>query len=322
MNASILVAAVVALATVLVDAAHAESFPSKAVRIVVPFPPGGVADMTSRILAEHMRRGLGQPVVVDNRPGGGTVIATESVARAPADGHTVLVVMPSFVINPAVRSGLSFDPITSFKAVGQTVSLPMAIAVNSSVPAKSLEELVVLARNRPGEIAYGTSGAGTLHHVVGEMFRLAVNINIIHVPYQGGAPALTAVAAGHVPMLVGNVTEIGSLAKTGKLRPLAVTTSERTEWLPDVPTLREAGYEQLEATNWSGLVVPSATPSAAIVRLNDELVRALRHPEVQEKFKAHAMYPSPGTPEQFATFLQSEAMKYARIVRDAGVKGH
>lgn len=320
MSARILVAAIVAVATGLIGTVQAQSFPSKAVRIVLPFPPGGAGDITSRILAENMAKGLGQPVIVDNRPGAGAVIGYELVARAPGDGHTILVVFPSFVINPAIRRGLSYDPIKDFKAVGQTMWLPMAIAVNPSVPARSLQELIALARAKPGEIAYGTPGAGTIQHVVGEMFRLAVNINILHAPYQGGAPALTAVAGGHIPMVVSNVTEIAPFAKSGKVRPLVVTTPERAEALPDVPTLRESGYPELEATNWSGLVVPSATPPSAIARLNAELVRALRNAEVQEKFKAQGMFPSSGTPEQFATLLQSEATKYARVVREAGVK--
>jgi tripartite-type tricarboxylate transporter receptor subunit TctC len=319
MYSRILAPVVIGVAVGLVSAVHAQTFPSKVVRIVVPFPPGGVGDITSRILADHMGRGLGQTVIVDNRPGGGTVIGTELVARAPADGHTLLVVFPSFTINPAVRRGLSFDPIKDFKAVGQMVSLPMVIAVNPSVPAKSLKELIALARAKPGEIAYGSPPGGP-QHIVGEMFRLAANINIIHVPYQGGASAITAAVGGHIPMVVGNVTEIASYAKSGKIRPIVVTTPLRAEALPDVPTVREAGYSDLEASNWSGLVVPSATPPSAIARLNAELVRALRSAEVQEKFKAQSMFPAPGTPEQFAALLESEVARYARVVREAGVK--
>jgi len=319
MNARIAAAFLISLAGFL-TAVHAQTFPSKSLRIIVPFPPGGAADITSRLLGEHMAKGLGQSVIVENRPGGGAVIGYELGARAPGDGHTLLVVFPSFVINPAVRQGLKYDPLKDFKAVGQTISLPMAFAVNPSVPVKSIQELIALARAKPGEIAYGTPGAGTTHHVIGEMFRLAANINIVHAPFQGEAPALTAAAGGHLPMVFVNASAVAPFAKSGKIRPLAVTTPERAEVLPDVPTMREAGYPEIESTNWSGLVVPAATPPSAISRLNAELVRALRNAEVQEKLKTYGMSPAPGTPEQFGAFLQSEAARYAKVVREAGIK--
>ncbi|HYS84974.1 MAG TPA: tripartite tricarboxylate transporter substrate binding protein [Bradyrhizobium sp.] len=304
----------------LVTAVHAQTFPSKSLHIIVPFPPGGAADITSRLLGEHMGKGLGQSVIVENRPGGGAVIGYELGARAPGDGHTLLVVFPSFVINPTVKQGLKYDPLKDFKAVGQTISLSMAFAVNPSVPAKSIQELVAFARAKPGEIAYGTPGAGTTHHVIGEMFRLAANINIVHAPFQGEISALTAAAGGHLPMVFVNASAIAPFAKSGKIRPLAVTTPERAEVLPDVPTMREAGYPEIESTNWSGLVVPAATPPSAISRLNAELVRALRNAEIQEKLKTYGMSPAPGTPEQFGAFLQSEAARYAKVVREAGIK--
>src|SRR6266571_4198090 len=286
MNPRTAAALLISLA-VFVSTIHAQTFPSKSLHIIVPFPPGGAADVTSRLLGEQMAKGLGQSVIVDNRPGAGAVIGYELAARAPGDGHTLLVVFPSFVINPAVKQGLKYDPLKDFKTVGQTISLSMAFAVNPSVPAKSIQELVALARAKPGEIVYGTPGAGTTHHVIGEMFRLVANINIVHAPF----------------------------AKSGKIRPLAVTTPERAEVLPDVPTVREAGYPEIESTNWSGLVVPSATPPSTISRLNAELVGALRNAEVQEKLKAYGMSPAPGTPEQFGAFLQSEAARYAKVVR-------
>jgi tripartite-type tricarboxylate transporter receptor subunit TctC len=320
MKARIVAAGLIAIIAGMIGAAQAQTFPSKALRMIVPFPPGGAADVTSRVLAEHMAKGLGQPVIVENRPGGGAVIGYEVGARAPADGHTMLVVFPSFVINPAIRQGLSYDPLRDFKAVGQTIALPMAIAVNPSVPARTLQELIALARAKPGEIAYGTPGAGTTHHVITEMLKLAAKIDLTHAPFQGEAPALTAAAGGHLPMVLVNAFAIAPFAKSGKLRAIVVTSSERAEVFPDVPTVRESGYPELESTNWSGIVVPGATPPPAISRLNAELVRALRNPEIHEKLKAYGMSPAPGTPEQFAAFLQSEAARYARVVREAGIK--
>jgi len=313
-------AAVSIAAAQLIGAAQAQTFPSRPLRIVAPFPPGGTADITSRVLAVHMAKGLGQSVVVENRPGGSTIIGTEHVARSPADGHTLLVVFPSFIINPALRRGMSFDPLKDFKAVGQTMSVPMAIALHPSVPAKTLEELIALARARPGQISYGTPGTGTTHHVMGEMLRLAMKIDLVHAPFQGGAPALLAITGGHIPMIYGNATEVAQSEKTGKLRVIVVTSPERAEVLPDVPTMRESGYPELEATNWSGMVVASATPPSAIVRLNAELVQALRNADTQEKFRSNGMSPAPGTPEEFGAFLQSESARYAKAVREAGVK--
>ena len=304
----------------LASAVHAQPFPSKPLRIIVPFPPGGAADVTSRLLGEHMSKGLGQPVIAENRPGAGAVIGYELAARAAGDGHTLLVVFPSFIIQPAVKQGLKFDPLKDFKAVGQTISLPMAFAVNPSVPARSLQELAALARAKPGEIAYGTPGAGTTHHVIGELFRLTAHINIAHAPFQGEAPALTASAGGHIPMVFVNASALAPFAKSGKMRALAVTTPERAEVLPEVPTVREAGFPEVESTNWSGLVVPGTTPTAVIARLNAELMGALRDAEIREKLKTYGMSPVPGTTEQFAALLQSESARYAKVVREAGIK--
>jgi len=302
------------------SAIHAQPFLSKPLHIIVPFPPGGAADVTSRLLGEQMAKGLGQPVIAENRPGAGAVIGYELGARSPGDGHTLLVVFPSFVINPAVKPGLKYDPLKDFRAVGQTISVPMVFAVNPSVPVKSLEELVALARAKPGEIAYGTPGAGTTHHVIGELFKLTAKVNIVHAPFQGGGPAITAAVGGHIPMVLANVSEVVAFSKGGKMRPLAVTTSERVEAMPEVPTVREAGYPEVESTNWSGLVVPAATPPAAIARLNAELSSALRNAEVREKFKTYGMSPAPGTPEQFGAFLQSESARYGKVVREAGIR--
>ena len=310
---------IVLLATALFATVQAQDFPSKVVRMIVPFPPGGGGDISSRILAASMAQGLGQAVIVDNRPGGGAVIGYELAARAPGDGYTLLVVFPSFVINPAIRR-VSYDPFKDFKAVGQSVWAPIALAIHPSVPVKSVSELIAFARARPGEIAYGTPGAGTTLHVVGEMFRLAVKINVVHVPYKGAGPAATALVGGHVPMAVTNVAAITPFVKAGKIRPLVVTTPQRAPALPNVPTVREAGYPALETTNWIGLVAPHATPPSVIARLNAELVRSLGNSEVQAKLKGQDLYPSPGTPEQFSTYLKSEAGRYAKVVREAGIK--
>jgi len=315
-----------ALATVMVIGSSwtgsvlAQAYPNKAVRIVVPFPAGGSFDVTSRILAQRMGPALGQSVLVENRPGAGTIIATEYVSRLPADGYTVLVVGPSFVINPALRTKLPFDPAKDFKAVSQTIALAMAIAVTPTLPVKSLKELIALARSRPGEIAYGTSGPGTSHHLIAEQFGLVTKAKFTHAPYQGGAPAAVATVGGHTPMLLVNVAEMSPFIKSGKLRLLAVTSPQRDDLAPGVPTMRESGYPELEATNWSGMVIASAVPAEIVARLNAEIVRALNLAEVRELLKAQAIHATPSTPEEFATLLRTDAARYAKIAREANVK--
>ena len=309
----------IAITTVVPSEALAQAFPSKPLRIIVPFAAGGAADITSRMLGEHLSKALGQSVIVDNRPGAGAVIGYELGARAPADGHTLLIVFPSFVINPSVRR-VQYDPINDFKAVTQVSSLPMTFTVHPSLPAKTMKELIALARAKPGEISYGTPGVGTIQHVLGELFRLTMKVNVVHVPYSGLAPAMTAIAGGHIVTVIGNVVEVAPFAKSGKVRPIVVTTASRTDALPDVPTVKEAGYPELEATNWAGYVVPAATPPAAIARLNTELGRILRTPDIQEKFKVQGQSALPGTPEQFAALLQSESARYSKVVRAANIK--
>jgi tripartite-type tricarboxylate transporter receptor subunit TctC len=302
-----------------IGAAHAQPFPSKPLRVIVPFAPGGAADITSRLLGEHLSKALAQPVIVDNRPGAGAVIGYELGAKSPPDGHTLLIVFPSFVINPSVRR-VQYDPIKDFRAVTQVSALPMTVTVHPSLPAKSMKEYIALARAKAGVISYGTPGVGTIQHVLGELFRMSLKIDIVHVPYSGLAPAMTALAGGHIISVVGNVVEVAPFAKIGKVRAIVVTTESRADALPDVPTMREAGYPELEATNWAGYVVPAATPQAAITRLNTELVRILRLPDIQDKFRVQGQSAAPTTPEQFAALLQSENTRYSKVVREAGIK--
>ena len=299
-------------------AASAQEFPSRPVRIVVPFPAGGSFDLTARILAQRAQ--LGQNVIVENRPGGGTVIGTEYVARAPADGHTVLMIGPSFTSHSALRSKLPFDTDRDFKAVSQVIALTMVVAVNPSLPVKTLKEYLALARARPGDINFGTSGPGTSHHLLGEALKLANKVNITHAPYQGEAPAVTAAVGGHVTGVLVNVTSTAPFIKVGKLRGLVVTTAQRDPLIPDVPTAREVGHTEIEATNWSGFVVPSATPASAVARLNGETVRVLNLPDVRENMRTLGLMAAPGTPEQFAALIKSDTVRYNRIAREANVR--
>jgi tripartite-type tricarboxylate transporter receptor subunit TctC len=312
------------LGTIFVTAwtgiATAQGFPAKPVRIVVPFPAGGSFDVTARILAQRMTAPLGQSVVVENRPGGGTIIATEYVSRQPADGYTMLVTGPSFVINPALRTKLPYDIARDFKAISQMIALSMAIAVNPSLPVKSIKELIALAQRRAGEIAFGTSGPGTSHHLIGEAFQFAANVKLVHAPYQGGAPAAAAAVGGHIPMLLVNVAEMSPYIKSAKLRLLMVTSPKRDDLVPDIPTARESGLPDVEATNWSGLVIAAATPATAVTRLNAEIVRALNLPEVRDILKGQAINAAPSTPDEFNELLRADAARYLKLARASNVK--
>jgi tripartite-type tricarboxylate transporter receptor subunit TctC len=314
-----IIAALAAIVLLAAAAAQAQTFPSKTVRIIVPFAPGGAADIMARLVAEQMSPSLGQPVIVENRPGAGAVVGYELTARAAPDGYTMVSVWPSFVINPSIRK-VNYDPVKDFEALGQTIYLPMALSIQTAMSPNSLRELVAYARANPGKLQYGTPGTGTIQHVVGEIFRVTEKIDITHVPYQGGGAQVTAVAGGHLPMAVANVTETTAQAKGGKIKVLAVTSDERTEALPEAPTAREAGFPELAATNWSGMMVPRGTPKAAIARLNAEMNRALSKPEVREKLKTNGMFIAPGTPEAFEKLVQAEALRYARVVKEAGIK--
>lgn len=298
--------------------AAAQQYPSKPVRIVVPFPAGGSFDVTARIIAQRLQ--LGQNVLVENRPGGGTVIGTEYVARQPGDGYTILSIGPSFTMHHAVRSKVPFDTEKDFKAVAQAMGLTMAIAVNPSLPVKNMKEYLALARARPGEISYGTSGPGTSHNMLGEALKLAHKVNIVHTPYQGEVPAVTAAVGGHITGVLVNLFATAPFIKGGRLRALAVTSAERDALVPDVQTAREAGVPEIEAINWNGFVVHAATPPAVISRLNAEINKVLSTPDVRELMRSQGMIAAAGSVEQFAALLKSDGARYSRIAREAGVR--
>jgi len=305
-------------AALAANPASAQTFPSKPVRIIVPFPAGGSFDVTARIVAQRMQ--LGQNVLVENRPGGGTVIGTEYVARQPGDGHTLLSIGPSFTMHHAVRSKVPFDTEKDFKAVAQAMGLTMVVAVNPSLPVKNMKEYIALARARPGEISYGTSGPGTSHNMLGEAIKLAHKINIVHAPYQGEVPAVTAAVGGHITGVLVNLFSTMPFIKGGRLRALVVTSAERDPLVPDVPSAREAGVPEIEAINWNGYIVQSATPPAVIARLNAEINKVLSTPEVRDNMRNQGMNAAPGSVEQFAALLKSDGARYSKIAREANVR--
>jgi len=297
--------------------AHAQTFPSKPVRIIVPFAPGGAGDIMARLIAESMAPALGQQVLVENRPGAGAVIGYEAGARAAPDGHTMVTIWPSFVINPSLRK-VNYDPLKDYEYVGQAIYLPLVIAVSPALGIASMRDLVEYARTKP--LSYGTPGVGTIQHALAEMIRASTKIQLSHVPYPGGGTQVTAVAGGHLPMAVTNVVEAAPHVRSGKVRPIVVTSEVRPEAMADVPTMRESGFPEFVATNWSGLAAPRGTPQPVVARLNAELNRALAKAEIQEKLKSQGMFTAPGTPAEFATFVQAENARYTKVVRESGMK--
>ncbi len=309
-----------ALSVFCMSAAMAQGFPSKPLHIVVPFPPGGTADVLARLVGQKMSEALGQQVLIENRPGAGTVIGTELVARAPADGHTLLLMANSFTINPSVHAKLPYDPLKDFAPVTMLVSSPQVLVVSNALQVKSLAEFIALVRSRPGQLSLATVGPATTQHIASEMLKGMMKLDMIYAPYPGGAPAVTALVGGHVNAVLANYSEVAQQVLSGKIRAIAVTSRERMDTLKDVPTVAESGYPDFEAAAWFGLVATGGSPPAAIARLNAEANKALRAPDVREKLIAQAMYPVGTTPEQFSAHIRSEMAKYAKVIKDAGIK--
>jgi tripartite-type tricarboxylate transporter receptor subunit TctC len=298
----------------------AQEFPAKTVRLIVPFPAGGAVDILGRALSTPMSKALGQNVIVENRPGANTVIGAELVVRAPADGHTVLFMAPSFTINQFVRTKLPYDTVKDFTGVTLLASGALLIAVHPSVPARSTKELVALARANPGQLTYATASIIGGQRLAGELFKDAAKIDIVNVPYNGGAPATMAVVGGHTTMLVTNIIEAAPQVMSGKLRGIAVTTGKRSEVLPQVPTVAEGGYPGFDAGNWFGAVVRTGTPRAVIDRLNVELSRGLELAEVREMLLKQGLTPVPMSVDQFNAFVRKEMERTGRIVKMLNLK--
>ena len=300
--------------------AAAQDYPARAVRIVVPFPAGGTTDVVARAVAPPLSKAVGQSVIVENRPGANTVIGAELVVRAPADGHTVLFMAPSFTINPFVQAKLPFDPLKDFAGVTRLVYNPLIICVHPSLPVKTKKELVALARTRPCELTWAIASVIGGGRVGGELFMDVARINMTAVPFGGGAPAVTSVLGGHTSMLVGNMLDCAPYVASGRMRPIAVTSATRSDTLPDVPTIAESGYPGFEVINWFGAVVRSGTPRSAIDRLSAEIGRTLKLPAVSDALSKIGMVVSPMTPAEFDAFLRREMDVNGKIIRKLNLK--
>ena len=290
-------------------------------RIVVPFTPGGGTDILSRILAQKLNESWGQPVVVENRAGAGGTLGTAVVAKAAGDSQTILVMPAGYAGNPSLYKKLPYDQNKELAPVSLLASGPLVLVVHPSMPVKSIKELVAFARARPGELNYGSPGAGTLPHLSAELFNSMNHIKMIQIPYKGAGAAVTDVMAGRVPVYFMNILQSLPLIKAGKLRALGVTTPERTAIAPEIPAIAEAGLKGFDMTNWYGMLVPATTPREVIVKLNAEVARILKLPELRSRLADDGMTVVAGTPEQFAEFLARETTKFSRVIETAGIKG-
>jgi tripartite-type tricarboxylate transporter receptor subunit TctC len=282
-------------------------------RIVVPFVPGGGTDILARLIAQKVNESWGQPVVVDNRPGASGTVGTAYVAKAAPDGHTLLIVPAGYAGNPSLYKKLPYDQTRELAPVSRLASGPLTLVVHPSLPAKSVKELIAFARRHPGEINFGSSGAGTLPHLSAELFN--------SIPYKGAGAAVTDVMAGRVPVYFMNILQSLSLIKAGKLRALGVTTPERTPIAPEIPAIAEAGLKGFDMTNWYGMLVPATTQRDVIVKLNAEVARVLKLPDLTSRLADDGMTVVASTPGEFADFLARETAKFARVIEAAGIKG-
>jgi tripartite-type tricarboxylate transporter receptor subunit TctC len=312
---------VLAAAALALPAAHGQAYPSKPLRLVVPFPPGGSADILGRALAQKLTEGLGQPVVVENRPGAGTAIAAEAVAKSPGDGYTLMLgTVSSHAINPALNPKLPFDPVRDFTPIAPVASIPFAMLVHPSVPVKDVREFVAYARRQPGRLDYSSAGSGTSNHLAGELFEAITGTHLVHIPYRGSAPALQDLIAGRVALMFDLVLTAAPHVKSGAVRALAVTGAKRSPVLPDLPTVAESGLPGYEVSAWFGVFAPAGVPQPVVARLNAEIVKAMSAPDLHQRLVTQGAEPVTGSPAEFAAYLKSEIAKWAKVTKDAGMK--
>jgi tripartite-type tricarboxylate transporter receptor subunit TctC len=299
--------------------AAAQPYPSKPVRLIVPFPPGGSNDVVGRMIAAQLSTRLDKPVIVENQGGAGGLIGTEMAARSQPDGYTLLLISVAYAFIPAIYK-LPYDPATAFVPVAMLGSGPVVIAVTSKLPVGSLKELIALAKEKPGELNYATAGVGSFQHLASELFKQQAGVDIVHIPFKGGGPAMMDVIAGNTQITIGSLIQTLPQIKAGKLKALGVGSANRIPALPDLPTISEAGVPGYEVTNWWGIVVPAGTPRSVIDRLHKDLTVVVASPETKERFEAEGSEPLSMSPDEFGRFIAAETVKWARVVKDAGIR--
>ena len=299
--------------------ASAQSYPGKPVRLIIPFPPGASNDIVGRMIATQLSEKLGKPVVVDNRGGAGGLIGTEAAANSPPDGYTLLLISLGYAFNASLYK-LPYDPATAFAPVALLGAGPVVLVVNSKLPVNSVKELLALAREKPGQLHYVSGGIGSFQHLTGALFKLQSGADIVHVPFKGAAPAMMDVVAGNTEIAIGTIILMLPQIKAGRLKALGVGSTKRLAFLPDVPTIAEAGVPGYEANNWWGIVVPTGTPAAIIGRLHKELTVVLASAETKKRFESEGSEAAKMAPEEFGRFIAAETAKWAKVVKEAGIK--
>ena len=301
--------------------ALAQGWPSKPMRIVIAQAPGSATDVISRVVANPLSESLGQPIVIDARPGAGGALGTEVAARSAPDGYTLFMANNStHGSNPAVYAKLPYDPVKDFAPISFVASVPYVMVVDPKLPVKTVQEFIALAKSQPGKMNYASAGNGSTHHFCGELFKSMTGIDIQHIPYKGSGPGIAGLLGGEVSMMFSNVADIGSQIRAGKVKPLAVTATRRASLLPDVPTMAEAGLPDFVITSWFGLLVPAGTPAPVVARLNAETVKVLGRADVKSTLAAQGLDVAPGSPEQFAAHIKSEIARFGKIAKAAGIK--
>ena len=309
-----------ALAVVIALPAAAQSYPGKPVRMVVPYAPGGGVDIVARAVAQELGKRLGQTVVVENRTGAGGNVGSDAVAKAAPDGYTLLMASPANTINPSLYTKMPYEPARDLVGIALIGSVPTVLIANRSLPVANVKELVALAKARPGAVIYGSGGSGTTEHLAGEMFKSAARVDMLHVPYKGGAQVMTDLMAGQIALMFVNQLAALPYVNAGRAKALAVASAERSQALPQVPTFAESGYPDLKISVWWGVMGPAAMPKDIVVQLNREIVAALATPDMKERLNAMSAKPIGGTPEEFAKFFNEETVRWARVVKASGAR--
>ncbi len=298
----------------------AQNYPNRPIRFLVGFPPGGTSDILARTIGQKLGEVVGQQVVVENRPGAAGNIGAEAAAKSAPDGYTIFMSTTSQAISASLYSKLNYDLVRDFAPVVQAVNYTNLLVVHPSLPVRSVKALIALARAKPGQLNYGTAGNGTPPHMTGELFKTYTGVNLQHVPYKGGAPAIADLLGGQITIMFDNVPPLLPHVQAGKMRPLAVTSLQRISVLRDVPTLDESGLKGFDSVAWNGVLAPAGTPKEIVARLNAEIMRILNVPDVRERLVPQGADPVGGTPEQFAALIRSEIQKWAKVVKDSGAK--
>lgn len=300
----------------------AADYPAKPIRLVVPWPPGGGTDVFARLIAQQMSEDWKTAVVVDNRPGAAGNIGAEMVAKAPADGYTIMLATITIATSPAMYKSLGFDPIRDFAPITLVAGVPHVLVVNSSLPARNVRELVALAKREPGKLNYASAGVGSPFHLAAELFKLLSGTDIVHVPYQGGGPAVTALLSNQVQLTFANMVAVLPQVRAGKLRALGVTSAVRSPSAPDIPTLAESGVPGYDFSSWFGFFAPAGTPAEVVTSLNREIVSTLKRDQVRNKLTAQGADIVGSSPEEFSKYVAAETEKWAKVIKRAGIKAN